>query len=123
MNCHYVSPYFSVKTASLSYRGQGRAAPKGSRDAFVVRQTGENKKKEEEANLFAGHFRMPDKGFFKERRAPMELGAIDRRLSDFSTIHGVSSLTTSLPFIEIVMISCASKSIFIRSTIRIWLLS
>jgi Zn-dependent peptidase ImmA (M78 family) len=36
------------------------------RDAFDVHQTGENRKEEEEANLFAGHFLMPDKGFFKE---------------------------------------------------------
>jgi len=48
------------------------------RDAFDVRQTEENMREESEANLFAGHFLMPDKGFFKEWKEASGLHPVDR---------------------------------------------
>jgi len=46
--------------------------------AFDVTKTKENKKEEREANLFAGHFLMPDEGFRKEWNAASGLHFIDR---------------------------------------------
>jgi len=48
------------------------------RDAFDVSQTEENKIEENEANLFAGHFLMPDEGFFKEWNEASGLHPVDR---------------------------------------------
>ena len=48
------------------------------RDAFDVSRTEENKTEENEANLFAGHFLMPDKGFFKEWDEAAGLHPVDR---------------------------------------------
>ncbi len=48
------------------------------RHAFDISQTRENKIEENEANLFAGHFLMPDKGFFKEWDEASGLHPVDR---------------------------------------------
>jgi len=48
------------------------------REAFDVSQTKEDKKEEKEADLFAGHFLMPDKGFLKEWNEAAGLYWIDR---------------------------------------------
>jgi len=50
------------------------------RDAFDVSQTEENKIEEKEADLFAGHFLMPDEGFFKEWDETSGLHPVDRIL-------------------------------------------
>ena len=46
--------------------------------AYDVVQTEENKKEEEDANLFAGHFLMPDEGFRREWQDAAGLDAVDR---------------------------------------------
>lgn len=46
--------------------------------AYDVSESEENKKEEEEANLFAGHFLMPDEGFRREWRDTAGLDAVDR---------------------------------------------
>ena len=43
------------------------------------------------------------------------------RWNELLANHGVSDLTTSSPCIEIFVMSLASRFIFVRSTIRIWL--
>ena len=43
------------------------------------------------------------------------------RWNELLANHGVSDLTTSSPCIEIFVMSFASRFIFVRSTIRIWL--
>lgn len=48
------------------------------RDAFDASRTEENKREESEANLFAGHFLMPDAGFTKEWNEASGLHPVDR---------------------------------------------
>ncbi|RMD83544.1 MAG: ImmA/IrrE family metallo-endopeptidase [Lentisphaerae bacterium] len=48
------------------------------RDAFDVSQTKENKIEEKEADLFAGHFLMPNEGFIEEWNDTCGLNLVDR---------------------------------------------
>jgi Zn-dependent peptidase ImmA (M78 family) len=48
------------------------------RDAYDVSQTKESKKEEKEADLFAGHFLMPDEGFRREWNEASGLHWVDR---------------------------------------------
>lgn len=48
------------------------------RDAYDVSQTKENKEEERQADLFAGHFLMPDEGFRKEWNEAAGLALVDR---------------------------------------------
>ncbi len=47
-------------------------------NAYDVRQTEENKEEERQANLFAGHFLLPDEGFRKEWNEASGLALVDR---------------------------------------------
>jgi len=46
--------------------------------AYDVSESEENKKEEDEANLFAGHFLMPDEGFQREWKDAAGLDVVDR---------------------------------------------
>ena len=46
--------------------------------AYDVMEAGENKEEEQEANLFAGYFLMPDAGFQREWEETSGLGLVDR---------------------------------------------
>lgn len=48
------------------------------KDAFDVNKTSEDNQEEKEADLFAGHFLMPDRGFVKEWNEAAGLPVIDR---------------------------------------------
>ena len=48
------------------------------KDAFDVNESKEDKQEEKEADLFAGHFLMPDRGFIKEWNEAAGLPLIDR---------------------------------------------
>ncbi len=69
------------------------------REAFDVSQTKEDKKEEQEADLFAGHFLMPDKGFFKEWNEASGLYWIDR-IFKVKRIFHVSYKTVLFRLIE-----------------------
>jgi Zn-dependent peptidase ImmA (M78 family)/transcriptional regulator with XRE-family HTH domain len=56
-------------------------------DAFDVLQTKENKDEEKEADLFAGHFLMPDEGFNKEWHDASGLFWVDRVLKVKRIFH------------------------------------
>ncbi len=68
-------------------------------DAYDVTQVGENKEEEGDADLFAGHFLMPDEGFRKEWNEASGLHWIDR-LFKVKRIFRVSYKTVLFRLIE-----------------------
>ena len=57
------------------------------RDAFNVSESGENPEEERQADLFAGHFLMPEKGFKKEWNEAYGLHKVDRVLKVKRIFH------------------------------------
>ena len=80
------------------------------RDAFDVSQTKENKNEEKEADLFAGYFLMPDRGFFKEWEEASGLHWVDRVFKVKRIFH-VSYKTVLFRLIEHKV---ADRSIWMR---------
>jgi len=68
-------------------------------EAYDVSQTEENKEEEKEANLFAGHFLMPDEGFRKEWNEAAGLHWVERVLK-VKRIFRVSYKTVLFRLIE-----------------------
>lgn len=68
-------------------------------DAFDVGQTAENKREEKEADVFAGHFLLPQEGFLKEWDDAAGLHWIDRLLKVKRIFH-VSYKTVLFRLIE-----------------------
>ncbi len=79
-------------------------------DAYDVSQTEENKKEEQEADFFAGHFIMPDKGFLKEWNDASGLHFVDR-VFKVKRIFRVSYKTVLARLIEHEV---ADKSIWMK---------
>lgn len=79
-------------------------------DAYDVIQTAENKKEEREADLFAGHFLMPDDGFRKEWNEASGLHSVDR-VFKIKRIFRVSYKTVLVRLIEH---KAADSSIWMR---------
>jgi len=78
--------------------------------AYDVSKTEESKKEEEEANLFAGHFLMPDEGFQREWKDAAGLDAVDRVFKVKRIFH-VSYKTVLSRLIEQ---GAADKSVWAR---------
>jgi len=82
-------------------------------DAYDVRQSDENDKEEQEANLFAGHFLMPDDGFWREWNEASGLHWVDRVLK-VKRIFRVSYKTVLARLLEHEV---ADKSIWMKFNI------